>query len=91
MRVLLPGVGDVETLRYFSDLLGHTRVSLGSSFRHRRRQPALRDAYGQARCSAAPAVLESDLHGHGLPGLAQGTGASSATGARRLTARTASL
>lgn len=31
MRVLLPGVGDVETLRYFSDLLGHTRVSLGSS------------------------------------------------------------
>jgi type IV secretion system protein VirD4 len=31
MRVLLPGVGDVETLRYFSDLLGQTRVSLGSS------------------------------------------------------------
>jgi type IV secretion system protein VirD4 len=31
MRMLLPGVGDVETLRYFSDLLGHTRVSLGSS------------------------------------------------------------
>ena len=31
MRMLLPGVGDVETLRYFSELLGHTRVSLGSS------------------------------------------------------------
>ena len=31
MRILLPGVGDVETLRYFSDLLGQTRVSLGSS------------------------------------------------------------
>lgn len=31
MRMLLPGVGDVETLRYFSDLLGQTRVSLGSS------------------------------------------------------------
>jgi len=29
--MLLPGVGDVETLRYFSDLLGQTRVSLGSS------------------------------------------------------------
>jgi len=31
MRMLLPGVGDVETLRYFSELLGQTRVSLGSS------------------------------------------------------------
>jgi type IV secretion system protein VirD4 len=31
MRVLLPGVGDVETLRSFSDLLGQTRVSLRSS------------------------------------------------------------
>jgi type IV secretion system protein VirD4 len=31
MRILLPGVGDVETLRYFSDLLGQTRVSVGSS------------------------------------------------------------
>ena len=31
MRMLLPGVGDLETLRYFSDLLGQTRVSLGSS------------------------------------------------------------
>jgi type IV secretion system protein VirD4 len=31
MRILLPGVGDVDTLRYFSDLLGQTRVSLGSS------------------------------------------------------------
>jgi type IV secretory pathway TraG/TraD family ATPase VirD4 len=30
MRVLLPGVGDVETLRYFSELLGQTRVSVGS-------------------------------------------------------------
>ena len=31
MRMLLPGVGDLETLRYFSDLLGQTKVSLGSS------------------------------------------------------------
>jgi type IV secretion system protein VirD4 len=31
MRMLLPGVGDVETLRYFSELLGLTRVSLDSS------------------------------------------------------------
>lgn len=31
IRILLPGVGDVETLRYFSDLLGQTRVSVGSS------------------------------------------------------------
>lgn len=30
LRVLLPGVGDVETLRYFSELLGQTKVSLGS-------------------------------------------------------------
>jgi type IV secretory pathway TraG/TraD family ATPase VirD4 len=30
LRVLLPGVGDVETLRYFSDLLGQTKVSVGS-------------------------------------------------------------
>lgn len=29
MRVLLPGVGDLETLRYFSELLGQTRVRLG--------------------------------------------------------------
>ncbi|QWC86574.1 type IV secretory system conjugative DNA transfer family protein [Nocardioidaceae bacterium] len=26
MRLLLPGVGDIDTLRYFSDLLGHTTV-----------------------------------------------------------------
>jgi type IV secretion system protein VirD4 len=26
MRLLLPGVGDVETLRYWSDLLGRTRT-----------------------------------------------------------------
>jgi type IV secretory pathway TraG/TraD family ATPase VirD4 len=31
MRILLPGVGDLETLRYFSDLLGQTRISMGSS------------------------------------------------------------
>ena len=31
MRLLLPGVGDLETLRYFSDLLGQARTSLGSS------------------------------------------------------------
>jgi type IV secretory pathway TraG/TraD family ATPase VirD4 len=31
MRLLLPGVGDVETLRYFSDLLGVARTSMGSS------------------------------------------------------------
>ena len=31
MRLLLPGVGDIETLRYFSELLGHSRTSLGSS------------------------------------------------------------
>lgn len=30
LRVLLPGVGDVETLRYFSELLGQTKVSVGS-------------------------------------------------------------
>jgi type IV secretory pathway TraG/TraD family ATPase VirD4 len=30
MRVLLPGVGDIETLRYFSDLLGQATVSVGS-------------------------------------------------------------
>jgi type IV secretion system protein VirD4 len=30
LRVLLPGVGDVETLRYFSDMLGQTTVSVGS-------------------------------------------------------------
>jgi type IV secretory pathway TraG/TraD family ATPase VirD4 len=31
LRILLPGVGDVDTLRYFCDLLGQTRVSLGGS------------------------------------------------------------
>jgi type IV secretion system protein VirD4 len=31
LRILLSGVGDVETLRYFSDLLGLARVSVGSS------------------------------------------------------------
>ena len=31
MRLLLPGVGDLETLRYFSELLGQARTSLGSS------------------------------------------------------------
>lgn len=31
MRILLPGVCDLDTLRYFSDLLGQTRVSVGSS------------------------------------------------------------
>ena len=30
LRVLLPGVGDVETLRYFSELLGQTKVSVGA-------------------------------------------------------------
>lgn len=30
LRVLLPGVGDVETLRYFSDLLGQASVSMAS-------------------------------------------------------------
>ena len=30
LRLLLPGVGDVETLRYFSELLGQTKVSVGS-------------------------------------------------------------
>ncbi|WP_370617685.1 type IV secretory system conjugative DNA transfer family protein [Mumia sp. Pv 4-285] len=29
LRILLAGVGDIETLRYFSDLLGQTRVRLG--------------------------------------------------------------
>ncbi|RYU14796.1 type IV secretory system conjugative DNA transfer family protein [Nocardioides iriomotensis] len=30
LRMLLPGVGDVETLRYFSDLLGQTAVAVTS-------------------------------------------------------------
>ena len=30
LRVLLPGVGDVDTLRYFSELLGQAKVSVGS-------------------------------------------------------------
>jgi type IV secretion system protein VirD4 len=30
LRMLLPGVGDVDTLRYFSDLLGQTKVTVGS-------------------------------------------------------------
>jgi type IV secretion system protein VirD4 len=30
LRLLLPGVGDVETLRYFSELLGQAKVKVGS-------------------------------------------------------------
>ena len=33
LRLLLPGVGDVETLRYFSELLGRTRVRQTSTTR----------------------------------------------------------
>jgi type IV secretion system protein VirD4 len=33
LRILLPGVGDLDTLRYFSQLLGRTRVATGSATR----------------------------------------------------------
>lgn len=65
MRMLLPGVGDVETLRYFSDLLGHP--GLARVVADRSGRPTLEELVGATRGarSAAPAPAAPRRRGRG--------------------------
>ena len=96
LRVLLPGVGDVETLRYFSELLGQTKVSVGSrqtepgrpAVTHRGRPSRSPGAAAPAPAAAGrrggPALREPASVAGEAPALVQGPGPA-ATDPRRRT------